>query len=434
VRVLVLGSGGREHAIVHALRRSPEVKEVFAAPGNPGIAQAADLLPLAADDLPALAEAASDLRIDLTVVGPEVPLALGIADEFARRGLRLFGPKRAAAEIESSKIFAKEFCIRHSIPTARARSAQTEEAARQALAAIGLPAVLKADGLAAGKGVLIVTSDEEVDQAMETFFDSRSFGEAGDRVLVEEFLTGVEISFMVITDGRSVVPVATSHDYKRVGDGDSGPNTGGMGSHSPALIMEVSTVRTVLDTIVMPTIRGLAEEAREYRGLLYVGLMLTDDGPKVLEYNCRFGDPETQSILLRLDDSLAAVARSATDGRLHTSTLKWRREAVACVVAAAEGYPSRPRLGQEITGIDAAMELPGVTVYQAGTRLTNGRLVSSGGRVLSVCGRGATLEDAVATAYRGMEEIHFDGMVFRRDIGADTLEILQSTGGRDESS
>jgi phosphoribosylamine--glycine ligase len=433
VRVLVLGSGAREHAIVHALRRSPEVKEVYAAPGNPGIAQAADLLPLAADDQPALAEAASDLRVDLTVVGPEVPLALGIADEFARRGLRLFGPKRAAAEIESSKVFAKEFCLRHSIPTARAESVQTEDAARAALAEFGLPAVLKADGLAAGKGVLIVTTADEVDQAMETFFGARAFGEAGDRVLVEEFLTGVEISFMVITDGRSVVPVATAHDYKRIGDGDTGPNTGGMGSHSPALIMEVSTVRRVIDTIVLPTVRGLAEEGREYRGLLYVGLMITDDGPRVLEFNCRFGDPETQSVLLRLDDSLAAVARSAADGRLHTSTLKWRREAVACVVAAAEGYPSRPRLGQEITGIDSAMELPGVTVYQAGTKLVDDRLVSAGGRVLSVCGRGASLGDAIATAYQGMERIHFEGKTFRRDIGADTLDILRSTGGRDDT-
>lgn len=407
---------------------------MFAAPGNPGIAEAADLLPLAADDLPALAEAVSDLRIDLTVVGPEVPLALGIGDEFARRGLRLFGPTRAAAEIESSKVFAKQFCQRHHIPTAKAEWVDTEGAARSAIASFGLPVVLKADGLAAGKGVLILRDEEDVDRAMAAFFETRSFGEAGDRILVEEFLTGVEISFMVISDGRSVVPVATSHDYKRIGENDTGPNTGGMGSHSPALMLPQGASRTVLDTIVAPTVRGLADEGREYRGLLYVGLMLTEDGPRVLEFNCRFGDPETQSVLLRLDDSLAAVCRSAADGRLQSTTLKWRREAVACVVLAAEGYPQSPKLGQRITGIDAAMAMPGVTVYHAGTKASDDGLITSGGRVLSVCGRGGTLGEAVEVAYRGVEAIHFEGKNYRRDIGSDTLALLSEAGGvRDRS-
>ncbi len=419
MRVLVLGSGAREHAIVHALRRSAGVEEVYAAPGNPGIAQAADLLPLAADDLPALAEAASDLRIDLTVVGPELPLALGIGDEFAHRGLRLFGPKRAAAEIEASKVFAKEFCWRHDIPTADARCVTSIDEARAAVRDMGLPVVFKADGLAAGKGVQVVVSPEQLEEALETYFVARRFGEAGDRVLVEEFLSGRELSYMVIADGSRIVPVATSRDYKRVGDGDHGPNTGGMGAHSPAVGVPTGTGRSILDDIVKPTVRGLAEEGRDYCGVLYVGIMLTDRGPRVLEYNCRFGDPETQAILLRLDDNLAEVMRSAADGALRVTSLQWRREAVVCVVLAAAGYPGAPRKGDPITGIDDAMAMPALTVYHAGTRREGDALLTAGGRVLSVCGRGGTLAEARDQAYRGVERIAFEGMQYRRDIAAE---------------
>lgn len=424
MRVLVLGSGAREHAIVHALRRSPGVEEVYAAPGNPGIGEAADLLPLAVDDLPAAAEAASDLRIDLTIVGPELPLALGIADEFSRRGLRLFGPTRAAAEIEASKVFAKEFCRRHGLPTAASESVASAAEAVAAVRRFGFPVVLKADGLAAGKGVQIIADEEQLEEAIEVYFRQRRFGDAGERVLVEEFLTGEELSYMVIADGNEVVPLATSHDYKRIGEGGTGPNTGGMGAHSPAPIVPQGTARQILDRIVRPTIRHLATEGREYRGVLYVGLMLTAAGPKVLEFNCRLGDPETQAILLRLDDSFAAIARQAADGALESTSLRWRREAAACVVLAAAGYPGRPRRGDEIHGIPSAHALPGVTVYHAGTALEDGRLVTAGGRVLSVCGRGRTLRDAVAVAYRGAAEIRFDGMTYRRDIGADTLQRM----------
>ncbi len=430
MRILVVGSGAREHAIVHALRRSPEVSEVFAAPGNPGIARAADILPVRVDDIPALVEAAADLKIDLTVVGPELPLALGIADEFSMRGLRLFGPTRLAAELESSKVFAKDFCRRHGIPTPRSVCVTTEEQARDAVKRFGLPAVLKADGLAAGKGVLIPDSQEELEAAFETFFDRRVFGEAGSRVLVEEFLTGTEVSFMAISDGKKALPLATSRDYKRIGEGNSGPNTGGMGSHSPALGLPRGTGREIMETIISPAIRGMAAEGREYRGVLFAGLMLTERGPMLLEFNCRFGDPETQAVLLRLEGSFAALVRSATDGQLVPGGVSWRREVVACVVAAAGGYPSAPRKGDPITGINEALKLPAVTVYHAGTQLEDGRLVTSGGRVLSVCGRGPTLRAALDAAYGGIGKIAFDGMVFRRDIGVDTLakESLEVDG------
>jgi phosphoribosylamine--glycine ligase len=424
MRVLVLGSGAREHAIVHALRRSQGVNYVFAAPGNPGIAQAADLLPLSANDLPGVAEAAEDLRIDVTIVGPEVPLAMGVCDEFYRRGLRLFGPRRAAAEIESSKVFAKEFCQRHGIPTAKATVVRTGDEAVTAARDLGMPVVFKADGLAAGKGVLIIRNDDDLEQAIDAFFNQRRFGDAGDRVLVEECLEGDEVSYMVISDGTRVVPVATSHDYKRAGENDEGPNTGGMGAHSPALVIPPGTSRLILETVVRPAIAGMAAEGREYRGVLYAGLMLTSDGPKVLEFNCRLGDPETQATFLRLDDNFAEIARDASDGALEVSNLNWRKEAVACVVLAAEGYPGSSRKGDEISGIDEAMAISGVTVYHAGTRLEDNRLTTSGGRVLSVCGRGPTLSDALGVAYGGVSKIAFNGMWYRSDIGRDTLTKL----------
>ena len=429
MRVLVLGSGAREHAIVHALRRSQGVSYLFAAPGNPGIAQAADLLPLSANDLPGVAEAAEDLRIDITIVGPEVPLAMGIADEFNRRGLRLFGPVRAAAELESSKVFAKEFCQRQGIPTGKAVCVRTRDEAAAAVRDLGMPVVFKADGLAAGKGVLLVRNGDDLEHAVEAFFEQRRFGDAGDRVLVEEWLEGDEVSYMVISDGTRVVPVATSHDYKRAEADNQGANTGGMGAHSPALVIPPGTSRLILDTVVRPAIAGMAAEGREYRGVLYAGLMLTADGPKVLEFNCRLGDPETQATFLRLDDNFASVARDAADGVLGTTNMKWRKEAVACVVAAAAGYPGNPRKGDEISGIGDAMAMSGVTVYHAGTHSDGDRLVTSGGRVLSVCGRGPTLNEALETAYGGIEKIQFEGMWYRPDIGRDTLAKLGASDG-----
>jgi phosphoribosylamine--glycine ligase len=400
------------------------VGEIYAAPGNPGIAQAADLLSVSSDDVPGVAEAAADLKVDLTVVGPELPLALGIGDEFARRELLLFGPNRLAAELEASKVFAKEFCLRHGIPSADGEVVRTPDELSRAVRRRGFPVVLKADGLAAGKGVLIVRDEHDMEAGIDAFFVSRRFGDSADQVLVEELLEGVEVSFMVISDGAKVVPIATSHDYKRAHDGDQGPNTGGMGAHSPALVIPPGTSRHILDNIVRPTIVGMDAEGRTYRGVLYVGLMLTDRGPTVLEFNCRFGDPETQAILLRLDDNFAKVARDAAAGALKVPALNWRREAVACVVLAADGYPGSPRKGDRIEGIEDAMSMSGVTVYHAATRVEDGNLVSSGGRVLSVCGRAATLGEAVALSYRGIERISWEKMHYRSDIGADTLESL----------
>jgi phosphoribosylamine--glycine ligase len=421
MRVLVLGSGAREHALVHTIASSPSVDGLYAAPGNPGMVDIAELLDLGLADLEGIAAAAAELAIDLTVVGPEVPLAEGIGDVFASRGLRLFGPVAAAAELEASKIFAKEFCLRHGVPTAAAEIVQTAEDAARAVQRFGFPVVLKADGLAAGKGVLIVSSESELETALDDLFVARRFGAAADRVLVEECLEGTEVSFMVISDGTRTESFATSHDYKRLGDGDSGPNTGGMGSHSPAFALSDDLRDEILDTVIRPTVAGMAAEGREYRGILYAGLMLTSDGPKVLEFNCRLGDPETQSVLRRFDGDLAAVFRDAADGHIEPGCMKWKEEVGACVVLAAENYPAGPRVGDEIHGEDQAEALPGVVVFHAGTKRDGDRLLTAAGRVLSVTATGETLADAVDLAYRGVRCVRFDGAHNRSDIGADTL-------------
>lgn len=426
MRVLVLGSGAREHAIAYALSQSPSVEALYAAPGNPGMAGVAELVDLGLGDLEAIAEIAEKLAIDLTVVGPEVPLADGIGDVFAGRGLRLFGPTAAAAQLEASKVFAKEFCLRHDIPTAAAEIVTTAGQARAAAARFGFPVVLKADGLAAGKGVLIVGSEAELDGAVDDLFVSRRFGAASDRVLVEECLTGTEVSFMVVSDGSRSEAFATSHDYKRVGDGDSGPNTGGMGSHSPAFALSDELRGRIVDEVIDPTVRGMAEEGQEYRGILYAGLMLTDDGPKVLEFNCRLGDPETQSVLRRLSGDLAQILSSAADGRLEPGSMSFIDDVAACVVLAAENYPSSPRVGDEIEGIAEAEAMPGVVVFHAGTRTENGRLLTAGGRVLSVTATGGSLGEAIDRAYRAAERIHFRGAHRRSDIGHDTMKTLES--------
>lgn len=390
---------------------------------------AAEILNLGTGDLDALAAAAAELAIDLTVVGPEAPLAAGIGDVFARRGLCIFGPVAAAAELEASKVFAKEFCLRHGIPTAEAEIVETADDAVRAVRRFGFPVVLKADGLAAGKGVLIVGSEAELEVALDDLFVARRFGSAADRVLVEECLVGTEVSFMVVSDGTRIESFATSHDYKRVGDGDSGPNTGGMGSHSPAFALSEDLREQILETVIRPTVAGMAGEGREYRGILYAGLMLTAEGPKVLEFNCRLGDPETQSVLRRLDGDLAVVFRNAARGRLEDGAMQWKDEVGACVVLAAENYPGSPRVGDEITGITEAESMPGVVVFHAGTRREGERLLTAGGRVLSVTSTGETLAEAINRAYRGARCIRFNGVHWRSDIGADTLTKIGKTRG-----
>ncbi len=416
MRVLVVGGGAREHVLAWKLSRAHGVEELYAAPGNPGMGAIAHCVPIPADAVVELAEFAASLHIDMTVVGPELPLVLGIADEFARRGLTLLGPSRAAAELEGSKVFAKEFCIRHGIPTARARVVHDRKEASAALKQFGVPVVFKADGLAAGKGVAVCQTRDDVDSAMVRFFEERAFGAAGERVVIEECLAGEEVTFMVLTDGGAVVPLASARDYKRLGDQDSGPNTGGMGAVSPAPL-DPEVAARILREIVHPALSALAGESRSYRGVLYAGAMLTPEGPKLLEFNCRLGDPEAQVVISRLEDDLLPLARAAARGELAGWRATWRREAAACVVLAAHGYPEAPRRGDAVTGLADALALPGVVVFHAGTALQDGRLVTSGGRVLSVVGRGASVADAVRVAYEGVERIHFDGLQCRGDIG-----------------
>jgi phosphoribosylamine---glycine ligase len=417
LRVLVVGGGAREHALAWTLSHSPEVDELYAAPGNPGLAAIAHRVPIPADATVELAEFAGSLHIDLTVVGPELPLVHGIADEFAQRGLLLLGPTRAAAELEGSKVFCKEFCQRHDIPTAAARVVRDAEGARAAVKHFGRRVVFKADGLAAGKGVMVCRTKDDVEQAMVRFFDERAFGAAGERVLVEELLEGDEVTFMVLSDGTLAVPLASARDFKRLGDGDRGPNTGGMGAISPAPLAS-ERAGTILQKIVQPTLDGMEAEGRPYRGVLYAGLMITDRGPRLLEFNCRFGDPEAQAVLPRLDGDLLPILLAAASGALAGQRVSWKREATACVVLAAAGYPGAARRGDAVAGIGEALALPGVLVFHAGTALEDGRLVTAGGRVLSVVGRGATLQEAAAAAYEGVARIQFEGQQYRRDIGA----------------
>jgi phosphoribosylamine--glycine ligase len=416
VRILVVGSGGREHALVWKLSRADGLEELYAAPGNPGMAGVATCVPIPADATVELAEFAASLRIDLTVVGPELPLVLGIGDEFARRGLALFGPSRAAAELEGSKVFTKEFAQRHGIPTARARVVRSRAEAAGAARELGLPVVFKADGLAAGKGVLICRTPDDLESALVRFFEDHAFGAAADRVLVEECLDGDEVSFMVVTDGVTTLPLATARDYKRLLDDDRGPNTGGMGSISPApLAPELAAA--ILRDVIHPTVAGMAEEGRPYRGVLYAGLMLTAEGAKLLEYNCRLGDPETQAVIPRLEDDLYPLLKASADGSLAGLRATWKREAAACVVVAAEGYPGSPRKGDAISGLADALALPGVQVFHAGTAVLDGRLMTAGGRVLSVVGRGPTVPEALRAAYAAVQRVSFEGMQCRSDIG-----------------
>src|SRR6185312_9869069 len=391
MKVLVVGGGAREHALCWKLRQSPLLTELYCAPGNPGIAALADRVPLAAEEIQRLADFAEEMRIDLTVVGPELPLTLGLADELANRGLAVFGPTQRAAEIEGSKVFAKQFMERHDIPTAPSEIAGDAESTRAAAGRFGFPLVLKADGLAAGKGVFIVRDTAELEQALNALFEERQFGASADRVLVEAFLAGDEVSFMALCDGEHVLPLATARDYKRIGDGDTGPNTGGMGAHSPSGGLTAEAGAMVVETILRPTVAGLAAEGRPFVGVLYAGLMLTPEGPKVLEFNARFGDPEAQVILLRLEDDLLPLLVAGAAGRFEGRRLSFRREVAACVVLASPGYPGRPIQGEPIRGLDRAAALPGVEIFHAGTATVadgaeaGGELVSAGGRVLSVC-------------------------------------------------
>jgi phosphoribosylamine--glycine ligase len=420
MRVLVVGQGGREHAIAWKLRQSPLVKEIYAAPGNAGIASVADCVNIGVADIIELADFAEKLKMDLTIVGPELPLTLGIVDEFQKRGLPIFGPTRLAAELEGSKVFSKEFMRKYSIPTAEATACSSLDEAKAALKSTRFPAVIKVDGLASGKGVVIVESQAEADDYLRLVFEEKKFGNAATRILVEEYLTGEEVSFMVMTDGKRCVPLAAAKDYKKAFDGETGPNTGGMGSHSPAVVLSGETAAEIMKTIILPTIQGMATEGRPYTGCLYAGLMLTAKGPKVLEYNCRFGDPETQVQMLRMDDDLADVMLKVARGNLGDTKLNWKKEAAACVVVAVTGYPDDFQKGQEVSV--EPIEDESVVIFHAGVIKKGDKLINVAGRVVDVCARAATLSEALQKAYEAAPKVRFEGARYRRDIGYRALE------------
>lgn len=421
MRILVLGSGGREHALVWKLRESQATEEVYCAPGNPGIGQEAECLPVDLSNPPAMLDLATNLAVDLTVVGPEAPLAAGVVDVFAKAGLAIVGPTRAAAQFESSKIFAKQFMERHGIPTARFAVADSFAEAVRALDGFTPPVVIKADGLAAGKGVVVAKTRDEAELTLDAFMRQMQLGRAAERVVIEEALRGEEISFIVLTDGRRILPLPPSQDHKALLDGDLGPNTGGMGAYSDDAILEDSLRAEIMQSIVGPTLNGMAGEGIAYRGFLYFGLMLTPSGPRVLEYNVRLGDPEAQPVLMRLRSDLAEILASTHEGTLAARDPHWSPNPSVCVVLASKGYPAQPETGKPITGYDLAEKMVGVKVFHAGTAMKDHLLVTSGGRVLGVTASGEDLEAAIQRAYLAAGKIQFEGMQYRRDIGAKSL-------------
>ena len=430
LRVLLVGGGGREHALAWKLARSPRLGALYAAPGNPGIARVAECVPVRADDVAAIAGLADRERIDLTVVGPEVPLSLGIVDALEARGRLAFGPTRMAAALESSKVFAKDLFARHGVPTARFGTFDASGPARAFVRELGGRAVVKTDGLAAGKGAIVCREAFEAERAIDDMLERRVFGDAGARVVVEEFLEGEEVSIFALTDGQTVCPLASAQDHKAVFDGDQGPNTGGMGAYSPAPLLTPALAEDVRRTVLEPTVRAMAAEGRPYRGVLYGGLMLTAAGPRVLEYNVRFGDPECQVLMPRLADDLLPLCEAVAAGRGLPPSVTWRPEAAVCVVIASRGYPGEYPTGLPIEGIERAESHPGVTVFHAGTARRDGRLTTAGGRVLGVTALAADIPAAVTAAYAGAEEIRFDGLHYRRDIGHRALRRFAGHPGR----
>jgi len=421
MKLLVIGSGGREHALAWKLAQSPRVQVVYVAPGNGGTATEPGLENVALTAIPALVEFARREKIHLTVVGPEAPLAEGVVDAFRGAGLKIFGPTRAAAQLEASKDFAKQFMTRHRIPTARYRTFERAADAKAYVEEQGAPVVIKADGLAAGKGVVVASSVAQAHEAIDMMLLHRRLGEAGVRVVVEGFLEGEEASFMVMVDGAHALPLATSQDHKRLQDGDQGPNTGGMGAYSPAPVVTPKIHARVMREIIMPAVHGMMKDGLPYVGFLYAGLMIDKDGnPKTLEFNCRLGDPETQPIILRLKSDLLELLERALEGRLENAEVDWDRRPALGVVLAAHGYPDEPRKGDTVEGLPKPA--PDCRVFHAGTRLEGKRILTSGGRVLCVTALGDSLRIARSRAYQAAEAIRFDGMQFRRDIGDRALK------------
>lgn len=428
MRVLVVGNGGREHALAWKIRQSPLVKEVYCAPGNAGIAALADCVPIDTSNIVEVADFAQTIKADLTVVGPELPMVLGIADEFQRRGLTIFAPTRAAAEIEGSKAFAREFMQKRGIPSPRFEICRTQEEAADFVvrAPLGFPFVVKADGLASGKGTMVVGDAAEARAAVAQIMGDKKFGMAGAKLVMEEFLPGEEVSFLVFCDGTKVVPMVSAQDHKRAQDGDKGPNTGGMGAISPATHLSLDVHKQIMQEIILPTVKGMAEEGRRYQGVLYAGLMITDKGPKVLEFNARFGDPETQVIMARMRSDIVPILQGVATGNLKDAKIEWAKEPAVCIVLASRGYPESVETGKPVSGLDKLKGASDVVVYHAATALKDGQVVTVGGRVLGVTALGATLEAALQRAYEATGHIAFDGMFFRRDIGHKALARLRA--------
>jgi phosphoribosylamine---glycine ligase len=422
MKVLILGSGGREHALAWAVRRSPRVTEVVCAPGNGGIAQVARCVPVDLKDVNAMVRLAEAEQPGLTIVGPELPLSLGVVDAFRERGFRIFGPTREAAQLESSKAYAKQFMKRYQIPTANYAVCTSAKEVEDSLKHFHPPIVVKADGLAAGKGVIICPTRHFAQETAQGLFSGELLGSTEQQIVIEEFLEGEELSFLCLSDGGHVTPLVPAQDHKRIGEADTGPNTGGMGVYSTSQMLEPTMTEWIMHHIAEPTIRGMAEENAPFTGVLYCGLMMTAKGPQVLEYNARFGDPETQAILVRLESDLVDALEACIDERLAETRLQWTSGASACVVASSAGYPGSYKTGLPITGLSLAAQVRDVEVFHSGTAQVGGQIVTSGGRVLGVTAGGDSLELALARAYEAMAQIQFDGIYYRRDIGHRALK------------
>ncbi len=428
MKVLVVGSGGREHALVWKISQSPRVEKIFCAPGNGGIGEIAELVPIGAEDIQGLADFAEKEKIDLTVVGPEIPLTLGITDIFRDRGLKVFGPDRAGAQLEGSKAFTKDILKENGIPTASFAVFSDAASAKKYLAGQQPPYVVKADGLAAGKGVVICGSRVEAEAAIDDILVRKVFGQGGERIVIEEFLQGEEVSFMALTDGEHILPLASSQDHKRVYDGDRGPNTGGMGAYSPASVVNAELHRRILDDILSPLLRGLKKNGVLYRGVLYAGLMINEDGPKVLEFNARFGDPECQPVVMRLKSDLVPLLEATVERRLDRVEPEWYEESSVCVVLCSQGYPGSYEKGKEIRGLEKLQDWKQGAVFHAGTVKKDGRWLTSGGRVLGVTALGAGVKEATREVYRAVGEIEWEGMHYRKDIAHRALEGMKGEG------
>lgn len=427
MKIMVIGGGAREHALVWKLNQSPQVERIWCLPGNAGISGSAECLPGNLEKLAELADTAQHLGVDLTIVGPELPLVLGIQNEFERRGLAILGPSRAASQLEGSKVFAKDFMTRRSIPTAAVYGSFDSAAdAYTTLCEVDWPVVIKADGLCAGKGVLVTSSPDEATSFIERLMEKREFGDAGRRVIIEEGLSGAELSYIVLTDGQTFLPMAPTRDYKRAFDGDAGPNTGGMGAVSTATLLPPGLEEQIQTTIVKPTLAGMAKEGHDYKGFLYFGLMLTKAGPKVLEFNCRLGDPETQALVMRMDFDLAAACSAATSGGLADFHVAWSPSVSVCVVLATDGYPGKPLTGMAIAGIEGAGQGSEVAVFHGSTNVDGTTYYVSSGRVLTVAAGAETPAKARSLAYGAVERISFKGMHYRKDIGAEAASAKGS--------